>query len=341
MSLATSSSSRSAPATTNLALPRSPKNSRLPASSRMSVSSEWSDRPLLDLALGVPRRQRLRGRGHQPYPDRRIPQSRLAPQNENRRIDSVLIAEYLRFANPESSKMANPDVEQLRELARFRSFLVEQATQLKNKAIRVLDQAFPEYGKLFSNTFGEASKALLKQCPTPEEVLATDIRTLTRILKENSGGNCGRAKAEAVKDAARSSIGAKFGARALSFEIKLLVKRLSFTQVQIEELEDEISELLHRSDGHWLTTIPASETRSRPPSPGKSAILTVSRPPRSSSPTRAWMPRSTNLARIRTQTGTCLSAAPPSFGEHSCWQPTRCASTILLRRVLRLNESPR
>ena len=67
--------------------------------------------------------------------------------------------------------MANPDVEQLRELARFRSFLVEQATQLKNKAIRVLDQAFPEYGKLFSNTFGEASKALLKQCPTPEEVL--------------------------------------------------------------------------------------------------------------------------------------------------------------------------
>ena len=102
-------------------------------------------------------------------------------------IDSVLIAEYLRFANPESSKMANPDVEQLRELARFRSFLVEQATQLKNKAIRVLDQAFPEYGKLFSNTFGEASKALLKQCPTPEEVLATDIRTLTRILKENMG----------------------------------------------------------------------------------------------------------------------------------------------------------
>lgn len=256
-------------------------------------------------------------------------------------IDSVLIAEYLRFANPESSKMANPDVEQLRELARFRSFLVEQATQLKNKAIRVLDQAFPEYGKLFSNTFGEASKALLKQCPTPEEVLATDIRTLTRILKENSGGNCGRAKAEAVKDAARSSIGAKFGARALSFEIKLLVKRLSFTQVQIEELEDEISELLHRSDGHWLTTIPGIGDSLAAPSPGKSAILTVSRPPRSSSPTRAWMPRSTNLARIRTQTGTCLSAAPPSFGEHSCWQPTRCASTILLRRVLRLNESPR
>ena len=62
-------------------------------------------------------------------------------------IDSVLIAEYLRFANPESSKMANPDVEQLRELARIRSFLEDQATQLKNKAIRVLEQAFPENGK--------------------------------------------------------------------------------------------------------------------------------------------------------------------------------------------------
>lgn len=121
---------------------------------------------------------------------------------------------------------------------------------------------------MFSNTFGEASKALLKQCPTPEEVLATDIRTLTRILKENSGGNCGRAKAEAVKDAARSSIGAKFGARALSFEIKLLVKRLSFTQVQIEELEDEISELLHRSDGHWAHDHPRHRRLARGSSRG-------------------------------------------------------------------------
>ena len=148
-------------------------------------------------------------------------------------------------------------------------------------------------------------------------------------------------QSEAVKDAARSSIGAKFGARALSFEIKLLVKRLSFTQVQIEELEDEISELLHRSDGHWLTTIPGIGDSLAAPSPGKSAILTVSRPPRSSSPTRAWMPRSTNLARIRTQTGTCLSAAPPSFGEHSCWQRQGAHLRSLLRRVLRLNESPR
>ena len=149
MSLATSSSSRSAPATTNLALPRSPKNSRLPASSRMSVSSEWSDRPLLDLALGVPRRQRLRGRGHQPYPDRRIPQSRLAPQNENRRHrQRAHRRRTWRLRTPSPSKMANPDVEQLRELARFRSFLVEQATQLKNKAIRVLDQAFPGVRKV-------------------------------------------------------------------------------------------------------------------------------------------------------------------------------------------------
>ena len=170
-------------------------------------------------------------------------------------IDSVLIAEYLRFANPESSKMANPDVEQLRELARFRSFLVEQATQLKNKAIRVLDQAFPEYGKLFSNTFGEASKALLKQCPTPEEVLATRHPHAHAHPQGKQWGHCvgPKPRQSRTPPGARS---APSSAPVPCLEIKLLVKRLSFTQVQIEELEDEISELLHRSDGHWLTTIP-------------------------------------------------------------------------------------
>ena len=147
-------------------------------------------------------------RGHQPIQTDAFRKVDSLRKTKTDAIDSVLIAEYLRFANPESSKMANPDVEQLRELARFRSFLVEQATQLKNKAIRVLDQAFPEYGKLFSNTFGEASKALLKQCPTPEESSQlTSARS--RASSRKQWGNCGRAKAEAVKDAARSSIGAK------------------------------------------------------------------------------------------------------------------------------------
>ena len=245
-------------------------------------------------------------------------------------IDSVLIAEYLRFANPESSKMANPDVEQLRELARFRSFLVEQATQLKNKAIRVTRPSIPGVRKVVLQHVRRGIESPAQAVPdTRRGALATDIRTLTRILKENSGGNCGRAKAEAVKDAARSSIGAKFGARALSFEIKLLVKRLSFTQVQIEELEDEISELLHRSDGHWLTTIPGIGD-----SLAASIAGEIGDPDRFETPKKliayAGMDASKYQSGANQDTNGHMSKRGSSElrRAHSCWQPTRCASTI-------------
>mgnify|MGYP000458900321 CR=1 FL=1 len=144
------------------------------------------------------------------YPDRRIPQSRLAPQNENRRHRQRAHRRVPALANPTSSKMANPDVEQLRELARFRSFLVEQATQLKNKAIRVLDQAFPEYGSCSPTRSARHRKPCSSSARHPKRSSQlTSARS--RASSRKTVGQLRSGQSEAVKDAARSSIGAKFG----------------------------------------------------------------------------------------------------------------------------------
>ena len=72
---------------------------------------------------GVPRRQRLRVVVINPIQMTHSAKVDSLRKTKTDAIDSVLIAEYLRFANPESSD-GQSDVEQLRELARFRSFLV-------------------------------------------------------------------------------------------------------------------------------------------------------------------------------------------------------------------------
>lgn len=49
----------------------------------------------------------------------------------------------------------------LRNLSRFRNYLVSSIGNLKRKVICVLDQVFPEYHTVFSDIFGETSKELL------------------------------------------------------------------------------------------------------------------------------------------------------------------------------------
>lgn len=65
--------------------------------------------------------------------------------------------------------------------------------------IALLDQVFPEYDKLFSDTFGKTSSELLLNCPTPEDMLAVSTRKLTNILNKASRGRFGKEKAVARK----------------------------------------------------------------------------------------------------------------------------------------------
>ena len=55
-----------------------------------------------------------------------------------------------------------------RELCRQRFFVVDMASDFKRKIIALLDQTFPEYEKLFSDTFGKSSMELLANYTTPD-----------------------------------------------------------------------------------------------------------------------------------------------------------------------------
>jgi len=133
--------------------------------------------------------------------------------------------------------------------------LVDSCGDCKRRVIALLDQVFPEYDKLFSDTFGVASKEILLKYPTPEDMLSVSTRKLTTLLCKASHGRFGEDKAKQLKAVAAGSFGVAFAKDAFAFQIKQLMEQILFLEKQIDELEKEISSLL-KQFGSFITTIP-------------------------------------------------------------------------------------
>lgn len=162
-------------------------------------------------------------------------------QTKTDEVDSFIIAETIRFGRFVATTEAEPDLVALRQLCRYRFSLVDTISDLKRKAITIMDQVFPEYETLFSDMFGKSSQELLSSFTTPEEFLAVDAERLAALLYQTSRGRFGLTKAEEIQEAARQSFGIKLGACALTFELRQLMDRLAFSEKQLAELEEQIT----------------------------------------------------------------------------------------------------
>lgn len=168
-------------------------------------------------------------------------------------IDCAVIADTLRCGDFEPSRLADEKMMSLRQITRLQQAMTESAADLKRQIIVALDQVFPEYEALFSDMFGETSKAFLKRCPTPEECESIDIRTLTNLLDKASHGKLGREKAASLKKAAKGSCGIRLANDAFSFQIKMLAKQIEFIEEQISEVDAKIKALLDEVEPLILT----------------------------------------------------------------------------------------
>ncbi|WP_124100049.1 IS110 family transposase [Ruminococcus sp. Marseille-P6503] len=175
-------------------------------------------------------------------------------QTKNDSKDSYIIAQIMRFGDYSASSLSEENITALRQLSRYRLALVDACGDCKRRVIALLDQVFPEYDKLFSDTFGSSSTELLLNCPTPEDMLAISTRKLTNILNKASHGKFGKEKAEELKAAAKNTFGIAFAKDAFSFQIKQLMQQVVFLENQLSELEEQISNLLHETN-QYITTI--------------------------------------------------------------------------------------
>jgi len=176
-------------------------------------------------------------------------------KQKNDVIDSILIANFLSFNGTEQTSLPNDDLLALKNLTRYRSNLVDNICKAKTQVTGILDKVFPEYSDLFSDTFSEASKQILLNCPTPNEVINFNTRKLANLLKKASRGHHSTDKVREVKSLAKNSFGIKFTGDACSFEIKQLVNQIIFLENQAHQLEVKIKDIYSKLDNH-LQSIP-------------------------------------------------------------------------------------
>lgn len=177
------------------------------------------------------------------------------PRVKNDSIDSWLIAETLRLGDYGETRLATDDVQALKTLTRYHQALKQEAAVMKTQAVCVLDAYFPEYARLFSDTFGAASLAVLAKHPMPAEIARARSSTLAKTLAEASLGRLGADKAAEIKAAVRSSVGIRLGEDAASFQIKSMVSQIELIDKTVSKVEAQVRALLDRIEP-LIVTVP-------------------------------------------------------------------------------------
>jgi len=173
-------------------------------------------------------------------------------KNDSR--DAFIIAEVIRIGRHCQTQVSSGDVMALRELCRQRFYVVDMISDLKRKVIALLDQIFPEYENLFTDTFGASSMELLAEHTSPDEILALNTDELAAILSKASRGRLGYDKAEQIQNAARNSFGILLAHDSFSLIIRQHIEQIKSAERSVDAFDAEIRRLLP-SFNTQLTTV--------------------------------------------------------------------------------------
>lgn len=180
-------------------------------------------------------------------------------KRKNDIIDSVLIADLIRYGDFIDTTLSNEDLFSLRNICRMRNYLVQSTCDLKRKIICVLDQVFPEYQSIFSNTLGATSKQLLLDYSSPADFEKLSADTLAETLKTLSRQKIGQSTAEKLINSAKNSFGVTFSKESFTFQLKLLIEQVKFIESQVKDCEKQIKKLMKKINSP-ITTIPGIGT---------------------------------------------------------------------------------
>lgn len=170
-------------------------------------------------------------------------------------VDCKYVAEVIRIGNYSDFKLQSKEVQQLKQLCRFRYGLVDEIGMIKNKITGILDILFPEYTKLFSDVFGVTSMAVLEKYTTPEELLKVPTKRLADFLSKHSRGRFGEEKALEIKSACKHSVGLMDNTFAFVFQMRMMIKLIAFEEQQLVDIDKQIENIYADCDCYLHTII--------------------------------------------------------------------------------------
>ena len=167
----------------------------------------------------------------------------LMEENKTDEIDTLVIAETIRFGRYKPSSVPQEKLLALRELCRNRFYLIDMGSDLKRKITALLDQVFPEFESQFSSIFGKTALAVLRQYPTPEKLSRAQTGKLTEVLQKASNGRFGEWKATQLRELAKDSFGIPDCEGVYSTLLLLYLDQLQSLQDAATALEKRIAAL--------------------------------------------------------------------------------------------------
>lgn len=149
--------------------------------------------------------------------------------------DLIAMSRFLTVVIPEG-----PAAE-LRRLSQARERSTRRHTALANQVQCLLASIFPEFLQVMKNVTSASARHLLKQHPTPQEIVTYGLPDLTKTLKRVSRGKLKEDRAQALYEGAKSSVGVAEGQASVVMEIHELLSLMEASERFTESLEQQMT----------------------------------------------------------------------------------------------------
>lgn len=165
---------------------------------------------------------------------------------KNDKVDAYKIAMLYRLKVLRTSQVPVNALRGMRRLCRQRTELMQDVTRYKNRLTAYLDQVFPGYDKVFSDVGGTSSRAVLKECPTPQILLLKSENELAGLIRiaGYKGVAFGRKKAAMLHAAAQEAVKLGIYAPGNAAVITVVLDILETLLQSIWQIEQDIKSLI-------------------------------------------------------------------------------------------------
>lgn len=173
-------------------------------------------------------------------------------------FDSWLIAERVRFGRLEPYSHQRKLTEPLLQLTRHRQHLVELVTAEQNRAGNLIFLKFSNYRRdnPFSNTFGKASLALLREY-SPDELANMDIQDLVMFIANNGNNRLKDIESMAAELKSMAKKAYRLNPKmkdSIGITLTMTIHNIEFFKSQIKKLDKAITQELNAIP-QTLTTV--------------------------------------------------------------------------------------
>ena len=158
--------------------------------------------------------------------------------------DALIIAHLIRDGRYFDMYLPEAEYAELRILNGERQRLMKQVSRANNIIVAVMDEFFPEYGKIWGKVACPTSCEIMKQYAFPNEILAADKSDLRLLIKRASGGTEGEKLMNELISAAKISCGVREGLKSAKTKLVRLIEELEFYEKRVNDIETELETVM-------------------------------------------------------------------------------------------------